>query len=185
MILSKNYTDLFTIVLRNDVFQEFDIKWDGILLSMTKIPHDDILEGLYKLRIRKCGKLKTVLELYDLETHQKKLGPDYHRLKAMVKRSIEQEIRNKNFGARSGNFEKNAVVKNQGTKQRVQRILGDCWQWETNGSMRGKGNNCSFRHDMNKRGKSSPSNPSPNSFMRQSERKTIEDPKSQRKKSQW
>ena len=90
---------------------------------MTKIPHDDILEGLYKLRIRESEKLKTVLELYDLETYQKKLGPDYHRLKAMVKRSIEQEIRNKNFGARNGNFEKNAVVKNQGTKQRVQRIL--------------------------------------------------------------
>ena len=137
---------------------------------MTKIPHDDILEGLYKLRIREPEELKTVLDLYDLETHQKKLGPDYHRLKAMVKRSIEQEIRNKNFGARSGNFEKNAVVKNQGTKQRVQRILGDCWQWETNGQCV-KGNNCSFRHDMNKRGKSSPSNPSQNSFMRQSERK--------------
>ena len=166
----ENYTDLFTIVLRNDDIQEFDSKWDGILLSMTKIPHDDILEGLYKLRIRESEKLKTVLELYDLETHQKKLGPDYHRLKAMVKRSIEQEIRNKNFGARSGNFEKNAVVKNQGTKQRVQRILGDCWQWETNGQCV-KGNNCSFRHDMDKRGKSSPSNPSPNSFMRQSERK--------------
>ena len=43
----------------------------------------------------------------------------------MVKRSIEQEIRNKNFGNRIGNFEKNAVVKNQGTKQRVLRILGD------------------------------------------------------------
>ena len=80
----------------------------------------------------------------------------------MVKRSIEQEIRNRNFGARSGNFEKNAVVKNQGTKQRVQRILGDCWQWETNGQCV-KGNNCSFRHDMDKRGTSSPSNPSPNS----------------------
>ena len=37
----------------------------------------------------------------------------------MVKRSIEQEIRNKNFGNRNGNFEKNAVVKNQGTKQRA------------------------------------------------------------------
>ena len=48
---------------------------------MTKIPHDDILEGLYKLRIRESEKLKTVLELYDLETHQKKLGLDYHRLK--------------------------------------------------------------------------------------------------------
>ena len=46
---------------------------------MTKIPHDDIFEGLYKLRIRESEKLKTVLELYDLETHQKKLGPDYHR----------------------------------------------------------------------------------------------------------
>ena len=40
----------------------------------------------------------------------------------------------------------------QGTKQRVQRILGDCWQWETNGQCV-KGNKCSFRHDMNKRGK--------------------------------
>ena len=111
----ETYTDLFTIAVRNGDIQEFDSKWDGILLSMTKIPPDDILEGLYKLRIRESDKLKTVLELYDLETHQKKLGPDYHRLKAMVKRSIEQEIRNKNFEARSGNFEKNAVVKNPGT----------------------------------------------------------------------
>ena len=88
----------------------------------------------------------------------------------MVKRSIEQEIRNKNIEARNGNYERNAVVKNPGTKHRVQRILGDCWQWETNGQCV-KGNNCSFRHDMDKRGKSSPSNPSQNSFMRQNERK--------------
>ena len=47
-----------------------------------------------------------------------------------------------------------------GKKTACTKILGDCWQWETN-----------VRHDMNKRGKSSPSNPSPNSFMRQSERK--------------
>ena len=146
----ENYADLFTISLRNDDIQEFDSKWDGILLSMTKIPPDDILEGLYKLRIRETDKPKTALELYDLETHQKKLGPDCHRLKTMVKRSIEQEIRNKNFGARSGTFEKNAVVKNQGTKQRVQRILGDCWQWETNGQCV-KGDNCTFRRDINKR----------------------------------
>ena len=41
-----NYADLFTIGLRNDDIQELDPKWDGILLSMTKIPPDDILEGL-------------------------------------------------------------------------------------------------------------------------------------------
>ena len=90
----ENYADLFTICLRIDDFQEFDSKWDGILLSMTKIPPDDILEGLYKLRIRESEKLKTVLELYDLEIHQKKAGPDYRRLKTMVKRSIEQDLRN-------------------------------------------------------------------------------------------
>ena len=95
----ENYADLFTISLRNDDIQEFDSKWDGILLSMTKIPPDDILEGLYKLRIRESEKLKTVLELYDMEIHQEKLGPDFHRVKTMVKRSIEQDIRNKNFGA--------------------------------------------------------------------------------------
>ena len=100
----ENYADLFTIGLRNDDIQEFDSKWDGILLSMTKIPHDEILEGLYKLRIRESEKLKTVLELYDLETHQKKLGPDYHILKTMVKRSIEQEIRNKNFWEQKWKF---------------------------------------------------------------------------------
>ena len=49
----------------------------------------------------------------------------------MVKRRIEQNLRIKNFEARSGNFEKNAVVKNQGTKQREQRSLGYCWQWKT------------------------------------------------------
>ena len=93
----ENYADLFTIALRNDDIQEFDSKWDGNLLSMTKIPKippDDILEGLYKLRIRESEKIKTVLELYDLEIHQKKAGPDYHRLKTMVKRSIEQNLSN-------------------------------------------------------------------------------------------
>ena len=180
----ENYADLFTIRLRNDDFQEFDSKWDGILLSLTKIPHDDILEGLYKLRIRVSEKLKTVLELYDLETHQKRLGLDYHRLKTMVKRSIEQEIRNKNFGSRNGNFEKNAVVKNQGTKQRVQRILGDCWQWETNGQCV-KGDKCLVRHDINNRGKVTPSNPSPNSFMQQNERKSSRTRSPSGRMSRW
>ena len=100
----ENYTDLFTISLRNDDIQEFDPKWDGILLSMTKIPHDDILEGLYKLRIRESEKLKNVLELYNKEIHQKKAGPDYHSMKTMVKRSIEQNLRMKIFEARNGIF---------------------------------------------------------------------------------
>ena len=34
---------------------------------MTKIPSDDILECLYKLRIPESDQLKTVLELCDME----------------------------------------------------------------------------------------------------------------------
>ena len=64
---------------------------------------------------------------------QKKAGPDYHRLRTMVKRSIEQNLRMKNFEARNGNFETSAVVKNHRVKQREQRSLGDCLQWKANG----------------------------------------------------
>ena len=87
----------------------------------------------------------------------------------MSKRSIQQDLRNRNLGTRNGNCERNAVVKNQGSKQRGQRILRDCWKWEANGQC-SKGDNCSFRHDINKRGKVTPSNPSPNSFMQQNVR---------------
>ena len=70
----ENCTNLF-IIVRNDDIQEFESKWEGIFLSLTKIPPDEILEGLYKLRIRESEKFKTVLELYGLEFHQKKLEP--------------------------------------------------------------------------------------------------------------
>ena len=92
----ENYADLFTISLRNDDIQECDSKWDGILLSMTKIPHDDTLEGLYKLRIRESEKLKTVLELYDLEIHQKKLRTWLSQIESYGWR----EVSNKKFEIR-------------------------------------------------------------------------------------
>ena len=95
-----------------------------------------------------------------------------------MKRSTEQNLRIKTFDARNGNYETNAVVKNQGTKQREQRTLGDCWQWKANGQCP-KGDNRSFRHDIDKRAKSTQLNPSPSSFMRQNEIKCVENPKSQ------
>ena len=96
-ILSRIMPTLCTIGLRNDDIQEFDSKWDGILLSMTKIPPDDILKGLYKFRIRESEKLKTVSELYNMEIHQKKAGPDYHRLKTMAKKKYRAEFENEEF----------------------------------------------------------------------------------------
>ena len=68
-----DYADFFSITLRNDDVQEFDTRWDEILLSMTKIPAD-VQESLYKLRIRESDQLKIVLELYVMVIHQKNIG---------------------------------------------------------------------------------------------------------------
>ena len=92
-----DYTDLFTIAHRKDNVQEFDTWWDEILLSMTKIHTDDVLESLYKLRILESDQLQTVLELYDLELHQKISKPDYQNLKTMVKRKRDHKLRSGNF----------------------------------------------------------------------------------------
>ena len=61
--------------------QEFDTRWDEVLLSMSKNPSDEILESLYKLRIRESAQLKNELELYDMEIHQKISVPNNQKLK--------------------------------------------------------------------------------------------------------
>ena len=47
-----DYADFFSVTLQDDNIQEFDTRWDEVLLSMTKIPSDEIQESLHKLRIR-------------------------------------------------------------------------------------------------------------------------------------
>ena len=93
---------LLSVTLRDDNVQEFDARWDEIQLSMTKIPSGDILESLYKLRIRESEQLKTVLELYDMEIHQKISIPNCQKFKTMVKRRKDQKLRLRNFDARHG-----------------------------------------------------------------------------------
>ena len=144
-------TLIYSLLLcRDDNVQEFYTRWDEVLLSMSKIPSDDILgkpcadfilvstftqhlhsavikkkksddilESLYKLRIRESAQSTTVLELYDMEIHQKKSMPNYQKLKTMVKRCIDQKLRLRNFDARQWKIESGAVVKNRkGIKRR-------------------------------------------------------------------
>ena len=95
-----DHADLFSVTLRDD--NEFDTKWDEVLPSMSKIAPDEILESVYKLRIRESAELKTVLEWCDIVIHQ--TMPDYQNLKTMVKRSTDQKLRLRNFDARHGKF---------------------------------------------------------------------------------
>ena len=83
--------ELFSITLRNDNVQDFGTRWDEILLSLTKIPPDDVLESLYKLRIRDSDQLKTVLELKDMEIHQKMSMLNNQKLKTMVEEEHRSE----------------------------------------------------------------------------------------------
>ena len=152
-----DYADPFTNTLRNDNVQEFDTRWDEIRLSMTKIPPDDVLESLYKLRIRESEKLKTVLELFDMEIHQKKSMADYQKLKAMVKRSVDQKLRLRNFDARSERIETGAVVTSRRGQRGIERRQGVCCQWKAKGQF-SRGDKCSFRHDEDKRAKADTKN---------------------------
>ena len=108
-----DYADLFSVTLLDDNIQEFDTRWDEVLLSMSKIPSDNILESLCKLRLRESHQLITVLELYDMEIHQKISVPNYQKLKTMIKRSIDQKLRLRNFDARHGNIETGALVQSR------------------------------------------------------------------------
>ena len=125
-----DYADLFSVALDDDNSQEFDTRWDEVLLSMTQIPSDEMLESLYKLRTRESDQLTTVLELYDLEIRQKTSVLDCQKLKTMVKRSIDQKLRLRNFDARHGRSESGAVVKSRKEIIGVEGGKGICYQWK-------------------------------------------------------
>ena len=99
----ENYADLFTLVLRNDDIQEFDSKWDGILLSMTKIPHDDILEGFVQIKNTRVWETQDRFGIVQYGDSPEEAEPDYHRLKTMLKevscivwdwRTLKPEMKN-------------------------------------------------------------------------------------------
>ena len=66
-----DYADFFSITLRDDDVQDFDTRWNEVLLSKSKIPSDDVQESLYKLKIRESDQLRTVWDWYDMEINQK------------------------------------------------------------------------------------------------------------------
>ena len=123
-----DYADLFSITLRNDDDQDFDTTWDEILLSMTKIPSDDVLESLYKLRIHDSDQLKTVLELYDMKVHQNISMSNYQKRKTMVKKSMDEKRGLRNFDARNEKIETGAVVTSRRGLGGIEKGKGFCDQ---------------------------------------------------------
>ena len=61
------------------MFWKFDTRRNEVLLSVSKIPSDDVLESLYKLRIRESAQPKTTPEFLDMKIHQKISMPNYQK----------------------------------------------------------------------------------------------------------
>ena len=131
----------------------YEMGWN--LLSMTKIPPDDVLESLYKIRIRECDQLSTVLELYDMEIHQKISMPDYQKLKTMVEWNIHQKLWLRNFDAKNERIETGAVVTSRRGLGGVERWQGVSYQRNAKGQC-SRGYKWSFRHDGDERAKPTP-----------------------------
>ena len=99
---------------------------------MTKIPPDDILESLYKLRTRESDQLRTVLQLYDMEIHQRISRLDDQKLKTMVRRSLDQKHWLRNFDARHEKIETGAWSR----VKRDQVVLEEEKVFVTNGKIK-------------------------------------------------
>ena len=57
------YSDLVRVAFHGDDVHVFDTTWDEVLLSISQVPSDDILEGLYKMRIGESDQLETELAM--------------------------------------------------------------------------------------------------------------------------
>ena len=109
------------------------------------MPSVSILESLYKLRIRESAQLETANELYDMKIHQKISVHNYQELNTMVKKSLDQKLRLRNFEARHGRIESGAVVKSRKGLIGVEGGKGIRYRWNEKGQC-SQGDRCSFRH---------------------------------------
>ena len=122
----QGLSDLFTSSLQNDDVQEFDVRWDhALLLSVSEMPSDMILEGLHKSKLQYSAQLRTVMALCDQEGARNNGTPNYEQLKTAVKLHTDQMMRNRKFRAPSDVVERGLVTKSEeGKKAFVERKVG-------------------------------------------------------------
>ena len=121
----QGLSGLFSKHLQNDDVQDFDIRWDHAPLSVSEMPSDPILEGLYKSKCQNSAQLRTELALYDQDVARNNGTPNYQQLKIAVKLSSYQMARNRNFRVRNDVVERGAFTKSQKSKKAyVERKVG-------------------------------------------------------------
>ena len=87
LILQYNDSQLCLLLLNKVTMFKISTS-DGIMLliSVSEMPSDMMLEGLNESKLENSVQLQTVMALYDPETARAK-EPNYHKLKTAVKTS--------------------------------------------------------------------------------------------------
>ena len=134
----------------------------------------------HKFRIRESEKLKTILELYNMDIHQKNEDLIITDSRQWLKWSI-YKLRIKNFCSQKRELWNKRRSQETGDKKSSQRTPGDCWQWKANGHC-SEGESWSLCHDSGKRANTTQPNPSPSSSTRENDRNAST---YQRKECQW
>ena len=84
-----------------------------------KIRPDDILEGSVQIKNTRVWETQDRIGIVQYGDSSEESRTWLSQIEDYGKKKYRaRNLRNKNFGARNGNYETNAVVKNQGTKQR-------------------------------------------------------------------
>ena len=134
MMQLKEYVICLIFCLQNDDVQDFDTRWDQILLGTSKLPHNNVLQGSYKnwicrvpINFRLCW-LCTIKNW--IET---KVAPSFQKLRMMTRQHVDQMIKTHNFRARKERFETGALVKShKGSKRQPGRKRGRTLSVESN-----------------------------------------------------
>ena len=73
----QDRSDLFHVSLHGGDIQDQDTRWDQPLFSAIEIPRENVLESLYKMKMRDSVQLQSVLAVYDLEIDRNLALPSY------------------------------------------------------------------------------------------------------------
>ena len=111
--------------LQNDDVQDCDVRWDHAQLSVSEMPSDMILEGLYKSKLQNFAQLQTALALYYQQTARHKGKPNYSQLETAVKLQVDVMMRTRNFWVRN-----DVVERGSATKSQKRRKVGECFSVE-------------------------------------------------------
>ena len=65
-----DYKDLLRITLHGDNIQDFDTRWDQVLLSTSEAPNDKILERKNNMQMCESNQIKSVLAIHGQEINQ-------------------------------------------------------------------------------------------------------------------